>query len=244
MKIIDQGRRRAARKLWSMQRKRSDPRLIRDYLETHEVRKLQIGAGPNPLPGWLNTDLLPDQHAEHRDRMVRLDARSRFPLPDVSFDYITSEHQISILTVTEAMSMLRECFRVLRPHGHLRIATPDLASFLGLYGNHPDDAQRHYMDWIMRRYWPGIHTDSPQPFVINKMFSSHGHRFIYDKATLAALLSDAGFTDITGWSPGESSDPELRGVESHGRALGDEAVNRFETMVLEAVRPAAGSGPA
>ncbi len=240
MKILDQARHRAATKLWSIQRRGSDPGRISDYLETHEVRKLQLGAGSNPLPGWLNTDLLPDQYPAHRDRIVRLDARSRFPLPDMSFDYITSEHQISILSVTEGMGMLSECFRVLRPNGRLRIATPDVASFLGLYGDHLDDAQRHYMDWVMRRYWPDIHTDSPQSFVVNKMFSGHGHQFIYDETTLTALLTDAGFTDITGWPPGESPDPELRGVESHGRALGDEAVNRFETMVLEAVRPAAG----
>jgi predicted SAM-dependent methyltransferase len=240
MKILDQGRHRAATKLRSIQRRGSDPRRVRDYLETHDVRKLQLGAGSNPLPGWLNTDLLPDQYPVHQDRIVRLDARSRFPLPDMSFDYITSEHQISILTVTDAMGMLSECFRVLRPHGRFRVATPDLASFLGLYGDHLDDAQRHYMDWVMRRYWPDIHTDSPQSYVINKMFSGHGHQFIYDETTLTALLTGAGFTDITGWPPGESFDPELRGVESHGRALGDEAVNRFETMVFEAVRPAAG----
>jgi SAM-dependent methyltransferase len=238
MKIIDQGRHRVATKLWSIQRKRSNPRRIRDYLEAHEVRKLQIGAGPNALPGWLNTDLLPDQYPEYRNRMVLLDARNRFPLPDRSFDYIASEHQISILTVTEGIGMLRECFRVLRPHGRLRLAAPDLSSILGLYGDHPDDAQCYYMDWIMKRYWPDIHTDRPQPFVINQMFHGYGHQFIYDRTTLTALLINVGFTDITGWSPGESSDPELRGLESHGRVLKDEAVNRFETMVLEAVRPA------
>lgn len=240
MKIIDQGRHRAATKLWSIQRRRSDPRRIRDYLEKHDVRKLQIGAGPNPLSGWLNTDLLPDQYPKHRDRMVMLDARTRFPLPDMSFDYITSEHQISILTVTDGIGMLGECFRVLRPNGRLRVATPNLSSILGLYGDHPDGAQRYYMDWIMKRYWPDIHTDRPQSFVINKMISGHGHQFIYDRMTLTALLCDAGFTDITDWSPGESSDPELRGLESHGKALRDEAVNRFETMVLEAVRPPVG----
>jgi SAM-dependent methyltransferase len=239
MRIIDQGRHQAATTLWSIQRKRSDPRRIGDYLETHKIRKLQIGAGPNPLPGWLNTDLVPDRYPGHRDRMVRLDARARFPLPDMSFDYVASEHQISILTMTEALGMLRECFRVLRPHGHLRVATPDLAVILGLYADHPDDTQRYYMDWVMRRYWPDIRSNRPQPFVINQMFQ-HRHQFIYDRATLTALLSDSGFTDITSWPPGESSYPELRGVETHGRALGDEAVNRFETMVLEAVRPATG----
>jgi predicted SAM-dependent methyltransferase len=237
MKLIDRARHRAATELWSIQRKRSDPREIRDYLKTHEVRKLQIGAGSNPLPGWLNTDLRPDQYPEHRDRIVLLDARARFPLPDMSFHYITSEHQIQCLTVPDGMAMLHECFRVLRPGGHLRISTPDLASFLGLRSDHPDDAQRHYMDWIMSRYWPEIRTEHPQSFVIDKMFHSHGHQFIYDRATLTALLADTGFTEITGWPPGESSDPEFRGVESHGRTLGDEAVNRFETMVLEAVRP-------
>lgn len=238
MTIIDQTRHRIATKVWPIQRKRSDPRRIREYLDAHEIRKLQIGAGMNPLAGWLNTDLLPDLYPRIRDRMVRLDARARFPLPDMSFDYIGSEHQIQYLPVTDGIGMLRECFRVLRPHGRLRIATPDLDSIVGLCGDHPDDAQRYYMDWIMRRYWPEMRADHPQSFVINQMFHGYGHQFIYDRPTLTALLSDVGFANITSWPPGESSDPELRGFEKHGQALRDEAVNRFETMVLEAVRPA------
>jgi hypothetical protein len=58
----------------------------------------------------------------------------------------------------------------------------------------------------------------------------------YDQQTLRRILEDAGFVDIVRWEPGESGDPALRGVESHGRALGDEDVNRFETLVLEGTR--------
>jgi hypothetical protein len=36
--------------------------------------------------------------------------------------------------------------------------------------------------------------------------------------------------------PGESDDAALRALEGHGRVIGD-ALNRFETLVVEAVRP-------
>jgi predicted SAM-dependent methyltransferase len=240
MRILDQGRHSLATKVWSIRRRRSDPRQVRDYLATHEVRLLQIGTGTNPLPGWLNTDLRPDLYPRIRDRVIRLDARFPFPLPDSTFDYVASEHQIQCLPVTEGSDMLRECFRILRPGGRIRIATPNLTSITGLCSDHPDDAQRYYMSWIMRRYFPGVRTDRPQSYVINQMFHAYGHQFIYDRPTLTALLREAGFTDITSWAPGESSDAALRGADQHGQALRDDAVNRFETMVLEAVRPAAG----
>jgi hypothetical protein len=76
--------------------------------------------------------------------------------------------------------------------------------------------------------------------VINQMFNAYGHQIIYDQETLSAILTDAGFGGVTSWAPGESDDPVLRGIESHGAFLGDEDVNRLETMVLEAMRPSAG----
>ena len=33
-------------------------RAIQRYVNSHQVRKLQIGSGPNTLEGWLNTDEL------------------------------------------------------------------------------------------------------------------------------------------------------------------------------------------
>ena len=32
---------------------------IDDYMACHMIRKLQVGTGENPLPGWLNTDVEP-----------------------------------------------------------------------------------------------------------------------------------------------------------------------------------------
>jgi len=106
----------------------TDPETIRAYLAAHDVRALQLGAGPNALDGWLNTDIAPSRRG-----IAYLDATRPFPLEDETFDYVFSEHQIEHIEARHALPMLRECFRVLKPGGRLRIATPDLAVVIGLY---------------------------------------------------------------------------------------------------------------
>jgi SAM-dependent methyltransferase len=227
----------AGRKVRAIRRKAVDPLRITRYLHAEPVRKLQIGTGPNVLPGWLNTDLLPDTYPEHRDEIVFLDATRRFPFDQMTFDYVFSEHQIEHIPEAAARSMIKECFRVLRPGGRLRIGTPDLAVILGLYDEPLDETQRRYVDWVMTRFRPNVRSGNKPCYVINHMFTDHKHQFIYDFETLSAILADAGFAELVRRTPGESDDPMLRAVESHGHAIGDEEVNRFETLVVEAVRP-------
>lgn len=54
--------------------------------------------------------------------------------------------------------------------------------------------------------------------------------------TLIATLSAAGFRDAVVSAPGESTIPDLCGLESHGALIGEE-YNRFETMGVEARKP-------
>jgi predicted SAM-dependent methyltransferase len=218
-------------------RKVVDPRAIGVYVRSHPVRRLQLGTGPNPLPGWLNTDLSPDQYSEHRGELVYLDATRPFPIAEMSFDYVFSEHQIEHIAEPEARLMLEECFRVLKPSGRIRIATPDLSAILSLRDDPLEEVQRHYVDWVMTRFRPDIASGNRRCYVINHIFKDHGHQFIYDYETLLALLTDAGFGKVARRKPGESDDPVLRGIEAHGRAIGDEAINHFETLVVEAQRP-------
>jgi SAM-dependent methyltransferase len=239
-----EGRYAAGRRARSIARRALDPGRIVRYVETNPVRKLQIGTGPNPLPGWLNTDFAPDTYPEHRGTIVRLDAAKLFPLPDATFDYVFSEHQIEHIAEPAAHVMVAECFRILRPGGRIRIATPDLDAIVSLREGELDEPARHYVDWVMTRFRPNVRSGSRRCYVINHMFTDHGHRFIYDEETLTAILGDAGFADPVRFAPGESDDPDLRGLETHGRAIGDERVNSYETMVVEAVKPTRGAGSA
>jgi len=204
---------------------------IQTYLSSHQVRKLQIGAGTNTLEGWLNTD-----YRSISRGVVFLDATRPFPFEDGSFDYVFSEHQIEHLTYNEGLFMLRECYRVLKPGGRIRVATPDLEALISLYTQNKSDIQERYIKWIIDMCLPevGIYKES---FVINNAFRNFGHQFIYDRATLESAIEEVGFIDIIIYAPGASDDELLREIESHGKAVGNEEMNRFETLVLEAKRP-------
>ena len=206
-------------------------RVVARYLKSHQIRKLEIGAWPNIREGWLHTDAYPTSR-----RIVFLDAKRPFPFEDGTFDYIFSEHQIEHLTYKEGLFMLGECYRVLKPGGKIRVATPDLETLVGLYAAEKSDLQQRYIRWITDKFLPeiGVYRES---FVINNAFRNWWHQFIYDRATLQSAMEEIGFTDVTRYTPGESDDEGLRGIESHGKSAGNEDMNCFETMVLEAKRP-------
>jgi len=205
--------------------------MIESYLASNKSRKLQVGAGPTSRAGWLSTDIAPDL-----DGVVYLDATQRFPFDDGTFDYLYSEHMIEHVPWAAGRFMLRECARVLKPGGTIRIATPDLSVILGLYGGGGDAVRQRYIQWITDRYLEGV-TEYRATFVINNAFRNWGHQFLYDADLLQTAMREAGFTDIRRCNVGESDDENLRGIESHGDNVADHEMVAFETMIFEAKRP-------
>ncbi len=219
---------RRVRRLRSLSRVPLRPWAIRSYLASHPMRKLQIGSGATILDGWLCTDFEPVH-----GRMVYMDATRRFPFAADTFDYVFSEHMIEHVAYRSGLAMLHECHRVLKPGGVIRIATPDLAVLLGLYIREPDVRQRLYVAWISERY---LENGVRGPVhVINNAFRSWGHQFLYDGDILQSAMREAGFQNVRRYDHSQSDDPNLRGLESHGRSVGNEEINVFETMVFEGV---------
>lgn len=207
------------------------PARIRAYLNQHETRKLQLGASNSRLPGWLSTDVVP----ESLD-VVYLDATRSFPFNDDVFDYVACEHMIEHIEYSGALVMLRESFRVIKPGGKIRIATPDLRVITRLCAEEKSEAQKQYILWAAGSFAPET-EDCKAVFVVNNFFRSWGHQFLYDSETLKAAMTRCGFEDLKCYKPGVSEDVNLRGIESHGIAIGSEEMNQFETFVIEGVVP-------
>jgi predicted SAM-dependent methyltransferase len=191
---------------------------------------LQIGCGLNYLDGWINTDYIPE--TKH---ILFLDAARRFPFDNNSMDYIFSEHLIEHLDFRKAKYFIRESHRTLKPGGKIRIATPDLKFLIELYNPEKTPLQERYIRWSTDRYMPDIkvYLDA---FVINYFFRAWDHQFIYDFKALRYLLTSEGFIDVIECRSNESSDENLKNIDSHGKKIGDE-FNKLESLIVEAAKP-------
>lgn len=156
--------------------------------------RLNVGCGVAPLAGWLNIDIEPLVGV---DRV--LDVRDGLPFEGVAT--ILAEHFLEHLELEDAIAFLRECRRVLAADGVLRLSTPNL-------------------DWVwLHQYDPARQRTAAAGardcFWINKAFHGWGHRFLWNRWTLEAVLRSVGFAELAEARPGESTREELRGVERH-----------------------------
>lgn len=204
---------------------------INDYVRTQSVRRLQIGSGSNRHEGWLNTDI------EQGEGLAYLDATKPFPLDSGSFHYVFSEHVIVHLTYEQGTHMLAESYRILAPGGKVRVTTPNLLRFVGLFQEQKSDEMERYIAGKLAWHgWPPHPTT--EATILNLQLSSFGHKFVYDPGTLAAAMTHAGFESIQEFSVGESNDPNLRSLERR-QDYANAYVNEYETMILQAVKPSA-----
>jgi predicted SAM-dependent methyltransferase len=89
---------------------------------------LNLGCGSRYHPDWINVDIVPV------DRQVRAHDLTRgIPLPDDSCDIVYHSHLLEHLRPPDALQFMKECWRVLKPGGILRIAVPDLERICRAY---------------------------------------------------------------------------------------------------------------
>jgi len=104
----------------------------------------------------------------------------------------------------DGSNFLKECYRVLRPEGRVRIVVPCIERAIALY-------QRGWE----QQHWIDKNDITSKAEFINKYFGGWGHLFIYDQEQLTNSLIKAGFEDII-YPPYRKSDcPDLCGLEVH-----------------------------
>lgn len=199
---------------------------VKRFICNHDVVKLHLGCYKNVLKGWLNTD---KSLTGCQLGAIYMDVGKRFLLPNYSADYVYAEHLFEHLTYTQATNMLKESYRVMKSGGIIRLATPNIEFLLDLYQHPEKDINRRYIEWAAKE---GIIPAMPI-YVINRFHTSWGHQIIYDYDTLAALLTESGFTDVVQCEMSKSSHPELCDIEGHFHVMPYDFCC-LETMIVEA----------
>jgi predicted SAM-dependent methyltransferase len=201
--------------------------LTRRYLSQSASPRLHIGCGGNHLDGWLNTELTP------RGTEIYLDAARPFPFPDRSFDLIYTEHMIEHIPYDAARRMVRECWRVLRPGGTIRVVTPDMAFLQSLLDGREDPRHAAYFEFYKKHN----RIDGPLTAVhlVNHFVRAWGHQFIYDRDSLTGLLRSAGFEDVQVVPFNRSRVEALDGIAKVDRMLAEFV--EMESRSVEGNRP-------
>lgn len=212
---------------------RNDSSKIIDYLSTHKITKLQLGCGDYILNGWLNTDCVVIPSSKE---VVYLKAGQSFPIPDNSFDYIFSEHLLEHLTFTEATTMFSECYRVLKPGGVIRTATPNLQFLIDIYLQPELPIHKAYIDYLSEQ----SHQPPELAYAISYFHTAWGHKIIYDSSSLIRLLTKVGFTNIQQCKINSSEHSELQNIECHHKHFLTKKIsydfNQLQTMIFEGTK--------
>jgi predicted SAM-dependent methyltransferase len=118
------------------------------------ISYLNVGCGSHFVPSWTNIDFVSSHEA------VRAwDLTQGIPAESESFDVVYHSHLLEHLSSPDAEALLRECYRVLKPGGVLRIVVPDLESLAKEYVSALDRATTAPDDAVTKanHEWATIH---------------------------------------------------------------------------------------
>lgn len=109
---------------------------------------LNLGCGNHYHPDWTNVDII----ATGKDVIIH-DLTQGIPFPNASFDVVYHSHVLEHIPKTEAESFLKECSRVLRPQGILRVVVPDLEQIARTYLIALEQANEGSQEWAANYEW-------------------------------------------------------------------------------------------
>ncbi|MDZ8055544.1 MAG: class I SAM-dependent methyltransferase [Aulosira sp. ZfuVER01] len=205
--------------------------------------KLNLGCGSHTPSGWVNVDYamgawiakLPViSQINKRFKILNLDwpeniflydLRKKFPWKDNSVDVVYSSHTLEHLSKTEGQHFLRECHRVLKPNGIIRIIVPDLRVIINKYVQGEITA-----DKLLDELYVGY--DSPEDGVLKSKlapFIRFPHKCMYDTPTLLRVMSEIGF-EVASKQAFESEINDLSEIEDSSRTIQSVIVEGKKTL--------------
>jgi predicted SAM-dependent methyltransferase len=171
--------------------------------------RLHLGSGGEHKSGWVNVDLLGDPVE------VAWNLARPLPFESASAAAVFHEHLLEHLPLQAGAVLMRECHRVLKPGGLLRVGVPDAGKLIRSYG-----ADRTYLETL--------HPGRPTAMLaVQELFYWHRHCALFDTETLCLVFQASGFPDPREHEFGDSGLGQVPDTERR----------RAETLYVEARKP-------
>ncbi|HET6379287.1 MAG TPA: methyltransferase domain-containing protein [Methylocella sp.] len=184
--------------------------------QTPEPRLLNLGCGPLIYPGWINADYCSVIRL-FRQREFRpdwqLDAAKPWKAPDNYFDGIFTQHVLEHFPYRQAIFVLDECYRTLKPGAWLRVSVPDVDKFINFT--------------VLNESYPGSYLRRAE--AISRVTQHHGHKSVWDPGLMVEVLQERGFVNVREAGFQQGADMRLAGM--------DQDVKRGESLYAEAQKP-------
>ena len=194
---------------------------------------VNVGCGFDVGEGWLNIDASPTLRFERLPVMGGLYTKnaSRFPAAahygdivkgplceEGTADGVYASHMLEHLPRDACVSALRHIHVMMKPGGVFRLVVPDLETRARAYVAAVEAGEGTPADGFMQETLLGQER-APKGLLrrLAALFGHQAHLWMWDEATLAAVLTDVGFRNIRRCDFGDAEDPMFARVEAKVR---------------------------
>mgnify|MGYP001263031083 CR=1 FL=1 len=156
-------------------------RLFSKKVINTDKKYLQLGCGDNyNNDSFIHCDFYTRDFFNifKKKNFLCLDLRYKLPFNDNQFEGIFSEHTLEHLYPSEALKLLNEIYRILKPGGILRLVVPDLKIYINYYNNKDISLGRNYK-FGCEAIW--------------NLTQNFSHRTVWDSEMLIYYLKQNGF---------------------------------------------------
>ena len=178
---------------------------------------LNLGCGPLIYSGWCNAD---DYAFKRWLRETsfrpewRLDITKAWKCNDNYWDGIFTQHVIEHVRYSQAVHVMEECFRTLKPGAWLRISVPNLSKYIDFYTGKSEASE--------------FHRFTHKALSLSFISQMHYHKSVWDGELMTAVLEEIGFVNVSEVGFGEGVDKKI---------IKDQSDKKWESLYIEAQKP-------
>ena len=143
--------------------------------------KLHLGCGKRYIPGFVHVDLADLPHIDYQHQVNKLPM-----FADNSASLIYASHVFEYFDCRQAIEVLAEWRRILKPAGILRLAVPDFPALVKIYEQTKD------LNYILGPLYGRMSVKTKDKS--NEIICYH--KAVYDFSSLKKLLEENGFRDV------------------------------------------------